>query len=363
MIFKKKLKIVYVALSGGVDSATAAGILKKEGYAVVGVFMRQFDVADVSKENASQLACSWEVDRRSAMSAAATLDIPFKEWDFRKQYHKEVVDYMFREYKAGRTPNPDAMCNKYVKFDAFLKKALKEGADFIATGHYIRIKELRRTHKLYQAKDKNKDQSYFLYSLTQEQLNYCLFPLGAYLKSDVRNMAKKFGLPQWNKKDSQGICFVGKIPMKEYLQTKIPVKPGALMTLDGKIVGEHQGAPYYTIGQRHGLGFGGGDDPYYVVSKDMKKNIVFVAKGGALALYKKEVEIGDMHWISKVQSTVPLICKARIRYRQQLQRATIELRTKKFIIINFDKPQRAVTPGQAIVCYKGQEMLGGGIIF
>lgn len=276
---------------------------------------------------------------------------------------------MFREYKAGRTPNPDAMCNKYVKFNAFLKKALKEGADLIATGHYVRrgfrVEGLgsRKKYTLYQAKDKSKDQSYFLYTLTQEQLQHCLFPLGDYLKSDVRKMAKKWGLPQWDKKDSQGICFVGKIPMKEYLQTKIPAKPGTLMTLDGKIVGEHQGAAYYTIGQRHGLGFGGGDDPYYVVSKDMKKNIVFVAKNDASALYKKEVDISDMHWVSETEISKPLTCKARIRYRQPLQSCTVWNAKKKgrYYAI-FIKKQRAVTPGQAIVLYKGQEMLGGGII-
>ncbi|MDO8571190.1 MAG: tRNA 2-thiouridine(34) synthase MnmA [bacterium] len=368
----KKKQTVFVALSGGVDSAATAGLLKKQGYSVVGVFMRQFDVSNVSKEDTSQLACSWEFDRRSAMSAAATLDIPFKEWDFRKQYHKEVVNYMFREYKAGRTPNPDAMCNKYIKFDAFLKKALKEGADYIATGHYVRCKqsvvsskqkaEKRKEYKLYQAKDKDKNQSYFLYSLAQEQLKYCLFPLGEYLKSDVRKMAKKFGLPQWNKKDSQGICFVGKIPMKDYLQTKIPMKPGALTTVDGKVVGTHHGAAYYTIGQRHGLGFVGGDDPYYVVSKDMKHNVVFVAKGNAKELYKKDIKVSDMHWISGIQPVLPMECSAGIRYRQPLQRAVVTIIHHSSFLIQFNKPQRAVTPGQAIVFYKGQEMVGGGII-
>lgn len=374
----KKQKTVFIALSGGVDSAVAAGLLKKHGYNVVGVFMRQFDIANVNKKDAEKLSCSWEFDRRSALSAAAVLNIPFKEWDFRKQYHKEVVDYMFREYKAGRTPNPDIMCNQHIKFDAFLQKALRQGADYIATGHYVRRKEVRisgpvgngelgKIYALHQARDKNKDQSYFLYTLTQKQLRYCLFPLGDYIKSDVRKLAKKFGLPQWDKKDSQGICFVGDIPMIDYLRTKIPAKVGVLMALDGTVVGKHLGSSYYTIGQRHGLGFEGGSAPYYVVGKDMKKNIVFVARGDASALYKRDIAVSNIHWISGAQPLLPYSCHGRVRYRQPLQKAMIELRKKSMIhhsefIIRFEKPQRAVTPGQSFVFYKGQEMLGGGII-
>ncbi len=240
---------IYVALSGGVDSAVAAALLKREGHTVVGVFMREYDL-DLTGPFFEKIVCTQTGDRQSALMVATHLDIPFKEWDFRKGYKKNVVDYLVREYRKGRTPNPDVFCNQKIKFGLFIKKAREEGADAIATGHYARVTESRiknqelRIYKLCIAKDLNKDQSYFLYTLTQEQLRYSLFPVGEYTKPEVRRLAKKFRLPNWDRKDSQGVCFIGKLPMKEYLKTRIPHKPGPLITVDGKAVGNHEGAWY-----------------------------------------------------------------------------------------------------------------------
>jgi len=358
-----------VGLSGGVDSATTAALLKKEGYEVTGVFMRQYDT-EVNGAVASSVECTWLDDRRDAIVVAAALDIPFREWDFREEYQKSVVDYMVSEYKAGHTPNPDVMCNTFVKFGAFLQRALAEGADYIATGHYVRRVERidRQSMKHYllkQAVDKDKDQSYFLYGLTEAQLAHCLFPLGDYKKPTVRKMAARFGLLNWDKKDSQGICFVGKVPMRDFLLTKSKSKPGPLMSLEGEVVGQHEGAMLYTIGQRHGIGAGGGGEPYFVVDKDMKKNIVYVAAGEASpALFKKHLDCASLNWISgnPFTSQAVLECQARIRYRQPLQSCTVRIEKDGSYHVLFAESQRAVTPGQAIVFYRSGVMLGGGII-
>ncbi|MBI2483593.1 tRNA 2-thiouridine(34) synthase MnmA [Candidatus Uhrbacteria bacterium] len=364
-------KTVYVALSGGVDSAVAASLLKKDGYHVVGVFMREYDL-DLPDAFADPVECTQSGDRQSALAVAAHLGIPFHEWDFRRDYRKKVIDYMVSEYKNGRTPNPDSMCNKQLKFGTFLAKARILGADFIATGHYAKKTQRSKSKaqngskqckwKLYAAKDTNKDQSYFLYTLTQEQLVYTLFPLGELRKSKVRAHAKKIGLPNWNRKDSQGICFIGKLPMKEYLKTRIPVKTGPLLTMEGTVVGTHEGAWYYTIGQRHGIGFGGGTDPYYVVDKDVKKNIVYVAQGPLNSrLYRTSATVSDLSWVAGSAPRFPFSCKARIRYRQSLQSCVIT-QERDLHYIGFSKPQKAVTPGQAAVFYQGRECLGGGIL-
>jgi tRNA-specific 2-thiouridylase len=285
---------------------------------------------------------------------------------------------MKREYGANRTPNPDVMCNKYIKFGLFLDKALKMGADYIATGHYVRrspVLNFCKTHppthqakiserahflKLLRAKDKNKDQSYFLWTLTQEQLKYCLFPIGNYTKPEVRRMARKFRLPTAEKKDSQGLCFVGNINFALFLRKILPKKKGEIKTAEGKIVGEHDGAHFYTIGQRHGLNIPGG--PYFVVAKDLKKNILTVAKEkDEKKFYKKEVIIDGANWISKA-SILRRKYLARIRYRQPLQKCKIVSVSGDSATVIFEAPQRAVTPGQSLVLYKGQEMLGGGII-
>jgi len=343
---KNKKPKVFVGMSGGVDSSVAALLLKKQGYDLVGCFIKGWYPGG--------LPCEWKKDRRDAMRVCAKLGIPFITIDAEKEYKKEVVDYMIREYKAGRTPNPDVMCNRHIKFGIFLKKALKLGADYIATGHYVKVSG----SKLQAARDKNKDQSYFLWVLTQKQLKYCLFPVGDFTKPEVRALAKKFGLPTAEKRESMGVCFLGEFDIVDFLKKYIKSKKGKVMRVDGKIIGEHEGVMFYTIGQRHGFSPGGGV-PYYIVAKDIKRNILLVSdKAGEKEFYKKEVEIEDVNWISGNPPFQNKIYKARIRYRQPLQSCKIKNSNK----IIFTKPQRAVTSGQSLVLYDGQEMLGGGII-
>ncbi len=357
----KKAK-VFVAMSGGVDSSVAAALLKKSGkFDVVGAFAKGWQPEG--------MVCGWKEERRDAVRAAAKLGIPFLTFDFSKEYEKNVVEYMKKEYAEGRTPNPDVMCNKYIKFGLFLDKALKMGTDYIATGHYIRLKKTKFLNyggstsivfKLLQAVDKNKDQSYFLWTLTQEQLKYCLFPIGDYTKPGVRQMARKFGLPAAEKKDSQGLCFVGEIDFALFLRKIIPKKEGEIRTSDGKVIGKHDGAHFYTIGQRHGLNIPGG--PYYIVAKDLKKNVLIVAKEKEeKEFYKKEVIIGSANWISELPK-IGRKYSARIRYRQPLQKCQIVSANAGSATVHFEKPQRAVTSGQSLVLYHGEQMLGGGII-
>lgn len=349
---------IFVALSGGVDSAVAAALLKRQGHSVTGVFLREYDL-NLPHSLAESIHCTQTGDRQSAVAVASHLGIPFEEWDFRQAYQKDVVDYLVREYRLGRTPNPDIMCNKKIKFGLFLEKALRVGADMIATGHYAINHSRAEQYQLREAKDLNKDQTYFLYTLTQEQLRHTLFPIGVHTKPQVRKFAKKFGLPNWDRKDSQGICFIGKLSMKEFLKSKVRSKKGPLRTSEGRDIGIHEGAWYYTIGQRHGIGFGGGERQYYIVGKDVKRNIVTVAAGDTNPeLYKKSLTATDIHWISGASPKLPFICRARIRYRQQLETATIYQGHK----IAFKKPQRAIAPGQSIVFYKGKKCFGGGII-
>lgn len=378
-----KKKLVYVAMSGGVDSSVAAALLKKRGFDVVGVFMKPWQLETVSsikypvlsmgKEDSKSLilntkygiqnTCMWREDREDAMRVAAKLEIPFKTWDFSDEYKKEVTDYMIREYKAGKTPNPDVMCNKHIKFGLFLKKALEEGADYIATGHYARLKPqfsiskfkiLNSKFRLFQAKDKNKDQSYFLWTLTQEQLKYCLFPIGDYTKPEVRKIAKKFGLPTHSKKDSQGVCFIGPLDIKDFLLSQIKPKKGKIMNLNGEVMGEHDGIYYYTIGQRHGLNISNGKGPYFVIDKDIKKNIIYVGSNNDLA--SRKTRIGDINWIRKI--TLPRMVDVKIRYRASSSKAILYPKGD----LLFRKPERAITAGQSAVFYRGQEMIGGGII-
>ncbi len=329
-------------MSGGVDSSVAAALLKRSGYEVIGVFMKPWQVPNIK--------CLWEQDREDAMRVATVLDIPLLTWDFSKEYKKEVTDYMIREYKAGRTPNPDVMCNKHIKFGLFLRQAIIEGADFIATGHYVR----KNSDKLLAARDKNKDQSYFLWTLTQQQLKYCLFPIGDYIKPEVRKLAKKFGLPVYDKKDSQGICFIGPLDMEEFLKNNIKPKRGPIINQDGNAIGEHDGAYYYTIGQRHGLDIGNGAGPYYVTGKDLKKNIIFVGKEENLK--SNIVRVSEINWLKKTK--LPAKVEIKIRYRTGSEKAILN----KDGVIKFNKPQRAITPGQSAVFYHKQELLGGGVL-
>ncbi|MBI4993906.1 tRNA-specific 2-thiouridylase [Candidatus Wolfebacteria bacterium] len=411
---KKNKGKVFVAMSGGVDSSVAALLLKKQGYDIIGVFMRCYNLD----------GCS-ERDAEDARRVAEKLKIPFYVWDFENAYKKKVVEYMVKGYKKGITPNPDVMCNREIKFGLFLDKAFKMGADYVATGHYVKISsktgykfspaenfsldsrsdghrkamdqahrssetfsrkhsEKKLIYKIFQAKDKNKDQSYFLWTLTREQLKHCLFPIGDYLKSEIRKIAKKASLSTAEKKDSQGICFLGKISLDDFLKKYIPEKKGDILLIifkdndtycdrkkchqiKYKKIGEHKGAHFYTIGQRHGLGIGGSKKPYYVVEKNVKKNIVMVAEGDDNPeLYKKEINLVDVNLIDSidfrfVKNGVGIL--ARVRYRQPLASAKFyKLNAKSYKII-FDKPQKFIAPGQSAVFYnKNGEMLGGGVI-
>ena len=355
--------IVYVAMSGGVDSSVAAALLVKAGYRVVGIFFKPWSPTRTVG------FCNWQADRLDAMRVAAKLAVEFKTWDFSRQYGRRGAQYMINGYRAGITPNPDVMCNKEIKFGLFLQKALKEGADYIATGHYARISpEVRpqetspSSHlKLLKAKDKNKDQTYFLWTLTQAQLKHCLFPIGEYTKPAVRKLAKKFGLPNHAKKDSQGVCFVGELDMKEFLKEYIKPEHGEihlvveplssrLSGLTTKVIGTHEGAAYYTIGQRHGLNITIGGGPYYVVKKE--KNTIYVDK---FRMTNVECRINDLNWIN-VQK-FPVQASVKIRYRTEEIPATVFKNGE----IKFKKNVFSVTPGQSAVIYSGQEVLGGGI--
>jgi tRNA-specific 2-thiouridylase len=349
----KKLK-VFVGMSGGVDSSVSAALLKEAGFDVTGVFIKVWQPDWIS--------CTWKDDRLDAMRVAAHLGIPFLTLDLEKEYKREVVDYMVREYKMGRTPNPDVMCNRHVKFGAFFKKARDLGADFVATGHYAKIDK----GVLVAADDKNKDQSYFLWTLTDKELKHTLFPVGGLEKSEVRKLAKKFRLVNADKKDSQGLCFIGKIDMKDFLKEYIPVKKGNVINLKGELVGTHDGALFYTLGERHGFILTKKtpeDKPYFVVAKDIKKNTITVSnknEKGELPLSHRAVSIDSVQWTEMPKASKKY--SARIRYRQPLQTCTVKKGTNNTWSVFFDRPQSSVSPGQSLVLYDRSRCLGGGII-
>ena len=346
----KKLK-VFVGMSGGVDSSVTAALLKEQGYDVTGVYMKNWS------QDLPGFECPWKEDFQDAKRVAVQLGIDFKMYDFEKQYRHKVVDYMITEYKAGRTPNPDIMCNQEVKFRLFLETCLEDGADLIATGHYAITKE----GKLYQARDKNKDQTYFLYRVTDEALSKTLFPLGDYTKPEVRQLAKKFGLVTANKKESMGICFVGKVGIKEFLSQYVKTKPGSIIDENGQVIGQHDGAIFYTIGQRQGLGVGGGL-PYYVSGKDMKKNEVYVTRDlNDKNLWSKEIKLTDAHWINNapINGSELLV---RTRHRSPLAEATVKTDSADSVKLLLKDEARFVSPGQSAVLYDGDLCLGGGII-
>ncbi len=352
-------KRAFVGLSGGVDSSVSAALLKKQGYNVTGVFIKVWQ--------ADFLPCNWKEERRDAMRVCAHLKIPFKTLDLSKEYKKDVVDYMVSEYKAGRTPNPDVMCNKYVKFGGFFDWAMEQGADYVATGHYAKILNLKsKISNLAQAKDKNKDQSYFLWNLTKKQLTHTLFPVGHLEKPEVRKLAKKFGLNTAEKKDSQGLCFIGKVDLKEFLEHFIKAKKGKVLDEQGNVIGSHDGAIFYTLGQRHGFLISdksSANSPQYVVKKDIKKNILVVShkepENESLANVSK-IEIQKTNWISEIPKASKKYT-GRIRYRGKLEACTIET-SKNSATVVFKKPQWGVAPGQSFVAYNGEECIGGGII-
>jgi tRNA-specific 2-thiouridylase len=346
-------KTVFVGMSGGVDSSVTAALLKQQGYNVLGVYMKNWT------KSLPGFDCPWKEDFQDAKRVAVQLGIDFKVFDFEKQYKQKVVDYMIDEFVAGRTPNPDIMCNQEVKFKLFLETCLEEGADMIATGHYSIVKD----GKLYQAKDKNKDQTYFLYRVTENALSKTLFPLGEYTKPEVRKLAKKFGLATATKKESMGICFVGKVGIKEFLSQYVKTKPGKIIDDNKKTVGEHDGAIFYTIGQRQGLGVGGGL-PYYVTGKDMKKNEVYVTTDlNDKTLWAKEINLTDVHWINGAPKDGAKV-QVRTRHRAPLIEATLHVASngKNTLQVALKDEIRAITPGQSTVIYDGDGVLGGGII-
>jgi tRNA-uridine 2-sulfurtransferase len=389
------MKRVVVGLSGGVDSSVAAYLLMEQGYEVIGMFMKNWHDDSVTISN----ECPWLDDSNDAMIVAQHLGIPFQAIDLSADYKSKIVDYMFHEYQRGRTPNPDVLCNREIKFDIFLNAALKLGADFVATGHYARKGEVqvdgKPVYQLLGGKDPNKDQSYFLCQLTQAQLSKSLFPVGELLKPDVRAIAKKIGLVTADKKDSQGLCFVGKVHLPEFLQQRLEPKKGKVIEVPfdspafkngfddhdleaislpytlapaaGKIVGEHNGAHYYTIGQRKGLNLGGHAKPLFVIGTDTDQNIIYTGMGeDHPGLYRRGLFIpnADEHWIRKdlkLNVSESRHYLARIRYRQKLEPCTLHKKETGLYII-FDKPVKSITPGQFAAWYEGEELVGSGII-
>ncbi len=388
-------KRVVVGLSGGVDSSVAAYLLKEQGYEVIGMFMKNWhdDSVTISDE------CPWLDDSNDAMIVAQHLGIPFQAIDLSEEYKTRIVDYMFDEYNRGRTPNPDVLCNREIKFDVFLKHALKLGADFVATGHYCRKGEIEQdgkpVYQLLSGKDTNKDQSYFLCQLTQAQLSKALFPIGELLKPEVRDIAKKNNLITADKKDSQGLCFIGKVHLPEFLQQRLQPKKGKVVEIFaedyqfqngndvndlkslskpfeyaptmGKIAGEHNGAHYYTIGQRKGLNIGGYPKPLFIIGTDTETNTIYMGQGDDHpGLYRKGLFIPneDEHWIRpdlKLEVGESKDYQARIRYRQNLEACTLHKEANGLYII-FDEAQKSITPGQFAAWYEDEELIGSGVI-
>jgi tRNA-specific 2-thiouridylase len=370
---------VFVGLSGGVDSSVSAALLQKEGYDVTGVFIKTW--------HPDFLPCTWKEDRLDAMRAAAHLDIPFITLDLEKEYKEEVADYMIEEYRRGRTPNPDVMCNKNVKFGGFLKYALAEGADFVATGHYARatrefpISNFQflmndGTVKLLAGVDKNKDQSYFLWTLRQDQLKHILFPVGDIEKPEVRRLAEKFGLPNAEKKDSQGVCFLGKLDMAEFLEHYEEKKRGDVLNEKGEVVGWHEGAIFYTLGARHGFTItkkSANDEPYFIIAKDIRANTLTVShkeKGSLKGKGEKVLHLENTNWISGEAPDPSKTYSARIRYRGELLPckiipstvSTSSPQASSGQAVEFLAEQEPVAPGQSLVAYDGEECLGGGVV-
>lgn len=351
---------VFVGLSGGVDSSVSAALLKRDGYDVTGVFIQGW--------YPDWMECSWRDDRLDAMRVAVHLGIPFVTLDLEKEYKKEVVDYMVSEYQAGRTPNPDIMCNKYVKFGAFFDWALTQGAEYVATGHYSQILKNSGIEKydLVAGADSGKDQSYFLWTLTKKQLEHVLFPIGGMQKSEVRKLAKKFGLPTADKRDSQGVCFMGQVDTEEFLSHYIPKKRGDVLSDDGRVIGYHDGATFLTLGVRHGFTVTEktpDDKPYYIVARDIEKNTITVSNRGGddvLSSEKKEYSLSGVNWISAVPESGKKY-KARIRHLGELMPCMVEIVNSHEAEIGFNG-FITIASGQSVVVYDGEICLGGGIV-
>jgi tRNA-specific 2-thiouridylase len=347
---------IVVGISGGVDSAVAALTLRQAGHEVTGLFMKNWEEDDRVGE------CSAAEDLKTARAVCETIDIPLKTVNFSTEYWDRVFSYFLAEHRAGRTPNPDVLCNKEIKFKAFLDHALGLGADKIATGHYARVRETHGRFELHKAADTNKDQSYFLYLLGQNELARTLFPLGELAKTEVREIARAAGLSNYDRKDSTGICFIGERNFKEFLARYLPARPGELRTPAGVHKGTHDGVMYYTLGQRHGLGIGGEGEAWYVVAKDVAENILYVEQGEHHpALYCDALIADQLHWIDVQAPVLPCTLTAKTRYRQPDQDCTLSAHTDG-LQVAFAHAQRAVTPGQSVVFYKGTHCLGGGVI-
>ena len=392
---------IVVGLSGGVDSSVAAYLLKQQGHEVIGLFMRNWNAASVTLED----ECPWVEDSNDALLVAQKLGIPFQVIDMSELYKERIVDYMFSEYEKGRTPNPDILCNREVKFDVFLQTALSLGADKVATGHYARVSSFvdERGKEIYQllaGKDNNKDQSYFLCQLNQNQLSKALFPIGELTKPEVREIAREIGLVTADKKDSQGLCFIGKVSLPTFLQQQLIPKEGEIVEIfsdykefhkgmllfetkldeleylskkikyqkeDGKVIGKHQGAQFFTIGQSKGLGIGGHKESCFIIDRDMENNILFVGEGKNFpGLYRKALKINndEVHWVRedlRLKNGESMKIKARIRYRQPLEDAVL-YQYKEGFFIEFENPQSAIAEGQFAAWYQGEELLGSGVI-
>ncbi|MGQ7946895.1 tRNA 2-thiouridine(34) synthase MnmA [Flavobacterium sp. WC2509] len=394
------MKRVVVGLSGGVDSSVAAYLLQQQGYEVIGLFMKNWHDDSVTISN----ECPWLEDNNDALLVAEKLGIPFQTVDLSEQYKEKIVDYMFNEYEKGRTPNPDVLCNREIKFDVFMKIALSLGADYVATGHYCRKGEVEfngeKVYQLLAGVDNNKDQSYFLCQLSQEQLSKSLFPIGELTKPEVREIAAQMELVTAEKKDSQGLCFIGKVRLPEFLQQKLQPKEGTIIQIDkndsvysndidgelsiedklsfasrklpytptmGKVMGKHQGAHYFTVGQRKGLNVGGTTDPLFVIATDVNTNTIYTGLSSMHpGLFKKALFIDktEVHWIRKdlaLAEGETMEVMARIRYRQPLQRATLH-QFESGMYISFEEPQSAITEGQFAAWYIGDELIGSGVI-
>ena len=394
------MKRVIVGLSGGVDSSVAAYLLQEQGYEVIGLFMKNWHDDSVTISN----ECPWLEDSNDALLVAEKLGIPFQTVDLSEQYKDKIVNYMFDEYKNGRTPNPDVLCNREIKFDVFMKMALSLGADFVATGHYCRKGEIdvdgNPVYQLLAGKDDNKDQSYFLCQLSQQQLSKALFPIGELTKPQVREIAAKLDLVTAEKRDSQGLCFIGKVRLPEFLQQQLQPKEGIIIEIDaddaiynnpkpsfdsleeelifestsvnysstmGKVVGKHQGAHYFTIGQRKGLNVGGTKEALFIIATDVKTNTIYTGQGhNHPGLFKKAlfVKPSEIHWIRqdlKLQNKESLQVEARIRYRQEIQQATLH-QFESGLYVSFENPQSAITEGQFVAWYHDDELIGSGVI-
>lgn len=357
---KNKTRVV-VGMSGGVDSSVTAWVLKEAGYDVIGLFMKNWDDTDEFGH------CTATEDFADVRTVCAQIGIPYYSVNFEREYYDKVFTYFLDEYRKGRTPNPDVMCNREIKFGEFLNKAKQLGADYIATGHYAQLTVTEQDVQLQRGADPNKDQTYFLYAVTKDQLRQAMFPIGHMQKAEVRKIAEQIGLATAKKKDSTGICFIGEKNFRQFLSEYLPANPGEIRSLDDEVLGKHHGLMYYTLGQRQGLGIGGrgSGEPWFVVKKDLAKNVLYVAQGhDHPTLYSKGLIATDLNWIGAEEAfpTRPFTCTAKTRYRQKDQEVLVTPQPNGTVKVEFDQPQRAVTPGQSVVFYQEERCLGGGII-